>query len=106
MNNALSDNIEKMKANSHARLVEALKYDPKRVLREERIGGWIVTIEMAGGGVSKFCKIYSANTLEEHFRYSQPIPCVCEDASEEVKVFYQRWEDNLFHKVCYMAQTW
>ena len=100
------DAIERMKAESYVRLVESLKYKPERVLREKRIGHWIVTIEMAGGGVSKFCKIYNANTLEEHYRYFQTISCVCEDAPEEIKAFYQRCEDRTFNDVCNLAEKW
>ena len=97
---------EKMKAESYIRLVEALKYKPERVLREKRIGNWIVTIEMSGGGVSKFCKVYNADTLEEHYRYYQTISCVCEDAPEDVKAFYQRSEDRIFDNVCALAGKW
>lgn len=102
----MSDVIERMKAESHIKLVEALKYKSENVLKEKRIGDWIVTIEMVGGGVSKFCKIYNANTLEEHYRYFQTIPCVCETAPDDIKAFYQRWEDGVFDTVCSLAASW
>ena len=100
------NNIEKMKAEMYIKTVEALKYKPERVLREKRIGNWIVTIEMAGGGVSKFCKIYNATTLEEHYRYFNTISCVNKTADDEVKAFYQRMEDNVFDNVCDLAASW
>ena len=102
----MSDAIERMKAEAHLRTVEAHKYKPELVLREERVGNWIVTIEMAGGGVSKICKIYNANSLEEHYRYFQTISCCCEDAPEDIKAFYQKWENDIFNDVCNMAAKW
>lgn len=102
----MNDTIEIMKSNSIAQLKESLKYKHGKALKEKRVGNWIVTIELAGGGVSKFCKIYNANTLEEHYRYFQTISCVCEDAPEDIKAFYQRIEDGIFEGVCNLAAKW
>ena len=98
--------INNMTIKRHQKLVDILKYNPDKALREKQIGDWIVTIEMAGNNTSKFCKIYNANTLEEHFRYYQTISCVSENADADIKAFYKRCEDRIFDDVCDLASKW
>ena len=100
------DTITNMKIKRHQELVDILKYNPDKVLREKQIGNWIITIEMAGNNTSKFCKIYNAITLEEHFRYYQTISCVSENADAYIKAFYERCENRIFNDVCDLASKW
>lgn len=79
-------------------------YDSKRVLREKRVGDWIVTIEP--WGVGKNIYVYNHVTLHEHYKKYNGVLTCSEDATEDVKAFYKEAEDRDFDSVCDMIGKW
>lgn len=99
------DNISKMRDKAYENVREALAYDPERVIREKIVNdSWIVTIEKLGTG--RGCYIYNKKTGYRHYNYFRPISVCSDDASAEVKAFYQKNEDGIFDFVCDLAGKW
>ncbi len=92
-------------AKSHMRALESRKYNKERVIKEEAVGDWIVTLEKYG--THEFiCKSYNRKTLYEHYRYFIPISRVLNDAPKEIKGFYEKSQDSVFGSVLELARKW
>lgn len=68
------------------------------------VGNWIVSAKILGGCNTVIC-IYNKETKMEHYQTSTLGPC-SDDASEDVKAFYDRAFEHDFERVCKMAKSW
>lgn len=87
--------------------IKALKshrYREENSIRKKQVGDWIVSLQRYGYGAVVY--IYSAVTLQEHYRVETIGLNCCDTAPEDIKAFYRRVLDRDFSRVVSLAESW
>lgn len=93
-----------MMKEGYIRSLQFHEFREENSIRRKNVGSWIVSLQKHSRGAAIY--IYSATTLQEHYK-TETIGLNCsETASDDVKEFYKRVLERDFAKVVEIAKSW